>query len=190
MNNSSSCKTVFWFPVIKNFSGTTPETIGSKNYLAGKFCDFTWNIFLSLCKATGWHICVVFFRFLHVWCWTHCWLFKPLLWHLCWHCGQWSCPRWCSECQPLCQDPHCWNFRQCHWTVWSDRSHLAGKAFSNLAIEFLPLLYNFNMSCCGHGLLNMSKRIQNTKRSVYSKKYLLGICKKKKKSSARCINVM
>ncbi len=67
---------------------------------------------------------------------------------------------------------------------------LQARHFLNLLYMFLPLLYNFNMSCCGHGLLNMSKRIQNTKRSVYSIKYLFGIRKKRKKSSARCVNVM
>lgn len=47
---------------------------------------------------------------------------------------------------------------------------LQARRFLKLLYMFLLLLSNFNMSCCGHSLLNMSKRIQNTKRSVYSKK--------------------
>lgn len=122
-----------------------------------------WNICLCFYGATKWVWMThwrCLFRLLHVWCWTHCWLLKSLLWHLCWNRGQWSCPGWCAEWQPLCQDLNCWNFRQCHWTIWSDRSHLAGKCFFCFVFFSLKLLWMFlllqyfNISCCGHGSLN------------------------------------
>lgn len=96
----------------------------------------------SIVSYSGWTVTHFVFcpiRLLHVWSWSDCGLFQPLLWHLCRHRGQRSRFGRCPERQPLREDPNCGNLWKCHRPVWCHCSYSAGK-YSFLQAFTLHLL--------------------------------------------------
>lgn len=87
--------------------------------LAGSTVDQSWRSLTDLIFRPA--------RVLHVWSWSDCGLFQPLLRHLCRHRGQRSSTGRCPERQPLREDPHCGNLRQCNRPLWCHCSYSAGK---------------------------------------------------------------